>query len=244
MRVPLRVGRRLGLDHSWETPGCQSATISGGRPSDRAVLQASIDDNEDGGGVSIRQSNRLMLPTSDGTRLIGVGPDLLSIHMLSPYNRSDSDTPTGWARVHAAHTQCQLARYCEIAKPAGVIRTGLRYVNRIVTTDPDASRYLVGAPRTPSELPVQMTGFFNRTEHEYDDGINIRTIQAYNSPAQDALQPESEQGFLLDIDAFRNSEPSIEHSAAIATVENLHSRELVFFEALITDTARELFNDA
>ena len=207
-----------------------------GRPSDRAVLQASIDTDDEGQGVNITQSNRVMLPNGDGTRLIGIGPGVLSVHMLSPYHHPDATSPGGWSEFEP-RIQVALGAYWDVAGPSGVVRTGLRYVNRIVTSESDASQYLVGAPGTPAELPVRVTGFLSRAEHAYDDGANIRIVQGYNST------PDGERGFLLDLDAFRVSDPALDKMAALSMVGDLHDRELVFFEALITDTARSLFND-
>lgn len=206
-----------------------------GKPSDQALLQASIESDDEGQGLSLTQRSRVMLRTEDGTRLVGVGPDLLSIHILTPYLRHDGESLAGWMEFRP-RIQDALLAYWGVAMPDGVVRTGLRYLNRIRPPQLDAARYLASAPTIPSELSVRTTTSLARTEHEYDDGTNVRVVQAYDAS-------DLEDGFLLDIDAFRTSESPLEQGTALEAVDLLHDRCSEFFEALVTDEARELFSD-
>ena len=230
---------RFKSGDEWDStvPGRLQAVVDhqyDGKPSDQALLQASIEDDDEGHGLSITQRSRVMLRTSDGTRLIGIGPDLLSIHILTPYLRTEASSPVGWMEFKP-RIQDALAAYWSVAGPAGVARAGLRYLNRIRPPELDAARYLVSAPQIPRELPARTTAFLARTEHECEDGTNVRVVQAYDAS-------DAENGFLLDIDVFRASQPPLQQSEALETIDALHDRCAEFFEALITNESRELFN--
>ena len=65
---------------------------------------------------------RVQLLAENGTRIVGVSADRLSVHMLRPY----SDWEEFSARIMRA-----LNAYREVASPEAGSRIGLRYINRI-----------------------------------------------------------------------------------------------------------------
>ena len=82
--------------------------------------------------VSLKQrfgNPRVQLLAEKGTRIIGIGTDQLSVHMLRPYTKWEEFQP----RIMQA-----LDAYREVASPEGVTRLGLRYINRIVINRSEA----------------------------------------------------------------------------------------------------------
>jgi uncharacterized protein (TIGR04255 family) len=168
-----------------------------------------------------------------GTRIVGVGPDQLSIHMLRPYTGWDTFRP----RIHQA-----LAAYRKIANPEGIARIGLRYINRITINsgDPDLKNYFTIPPRFPETATrTRILGFFNRKESEFlDKPIRIIVTFADMEPRL----PDS-SSYLLDIDTiWIRAEDPISLDGIEEPLEDMKTRHREVFESLITDATRELFD--
>ncbi len=171
--------------------------------------------------------------TEDRTRIIGIGKDVLSVHMLRPYQPVGSEF-SGWqdfeGRIKTSLDKCE-----NIIPSKGVTRIGLRYINEIFgAPNTKATLYLKDAP-TPNESLPEMASFMSRTEHHYDDSTKLFVIQV--SKGESTEKPV----FFLDIELTWEGE-ILEKDAALAKTEELRAKKNEVFEALITDEARELFN--
>ncbi len=180
---------------------------------------------------------RVQLVTEEGTRIVGVGPDVLSVHMLRPYQDAANPEKSGWEEFRSRIDEA-LAAYWRIGEPLGVQRVSIRYINKIVvraeTVEP--RRYILCAPGDIKGLPDRLSSFVGRVEYTYDDGVPLVVTHA----AADA--PEGHVAFLLDIDVIWHGEEAIDRDAAVAKAEDLHEREGAVFEILITDETRRLFD--
>ena len=120
-----------------------------GKPQEKTLVDVAL--NAEGGqppklnyGAGLA---KVQLVTTDGKRQVGVGKDILSVHMLRPYQNPRFHGRGGWdefqPRISAA-----LDAYWEVAKPIGVCRIGIRYINKIVIpqTPVAVERYLKCAP--------------------------------------------------------------------------------------------------
>jgi uncharacterized protein (TIGR04255 family) len=201
-----------------------------GKPRQQKLFQASIR-AADGqpSGISVQEGiGRFQLVDADGHRIISLGPDVLSVNVLKPYDGWEHFKP----RIEAA-----LRAYVEVSGADKVNRIGVRYVNKIVvpaSNIPLPQYFLVG-PSMPPGLPSTVAGFLNRAEHVFPDGVKLiltfASIEAV--PGTSAL--------LLDIDVIWEGTP-LDMAAALNMVEDLHDREGVAFEALITEKTREVFD--
>ncbi len=176
---------------------------------------------------------RVQLITKDGKRMVGVGPDVLSVHMLRPYHDPLRSDHSGWdefqPRISAA-----LDAYWELAKPIGVCRIGIRYINKIVIP-PEAvnvGSYLRCALPEVSGLPDRLKNFVSQAEYAYPDGVHLILSQG----------PVSASNFLLDLDVIWESTEPITRDEALTKAGDLRTREREAFETVITDEARALFN--
>jgi len=172
---------------------------------------------------------RVQLVDERGNHLISLGLDVLSVNVLRPYDGWDQFRP----RIETA-----LQAYTEVAEPSGVSRVGVRYINKIVLPEKeiDLGTYFRCVPSPLPELPSKVTGFMSRMEFLYDDAVKLLLTQA----SIDAL--ESQSAFLLDLDLIWKSAEAKGLNAIMAIVDDLHEREVVAFEAIITDAAREVFD--
>ena len=180
---------------------------------------------------------RVQLVSKDGTRLVGVGPDVLSIHMLRPYQVEGSSAQTGWnefrLRISAA-----LDAYWKVAEPVGVSRIGIRYINKIVIPHKEVrvEHYLRSTLPDVEGLPDRLNNFVSRVDYAYGDGVRLVLSQGSIDTPVDHV------GFLLDLDVIWEQTKPVTRDVALRKADNLSERERVAFEAVITDTARGLFD--
>ncbi|MEH2382791.1 MAG: TIGR04255 family protein [Nostoc sp.] len=175
---------------------------------------------------------KFLFPSADATKIVGVGPDALSIHSLRPYE--------GWDEFsHRIDQAFQF--YLEVAKPVGITRISLRYINRIVISADEAvdlSEYFNIYPQFPDSLPSNISGLVTRTESIYED-IPIRLVITLS----DAEPPSEQVVFILDLDISQTwIEKPLSLKEVLSNLHELKSREGQAFESLITDRTRELFN--
>ena len=60
----------------------------------------------------------MLLFTEDQTRAVGVGPDVLSVHMLRPYQRPEPPEESGWDEFRP-RIATALKAYWDVAEPVG-----------------------------------------------------------------------------------------------------------------------------
>lgn len=175
---------------------------------------------------------KLLFQSADTKKLVGVGANLLSIHSLRPYE--------GWEGFSKRINEAFQA-YLDVAKPVGVTRIALRYINRIavaVNQEIELSEYFTVYPQLPNGVPSRISGFFTRTESIYED-IPIKLVITLSDDAP----PAGEVVFILDLEASQEwLEKPLAIEEALSSLYELKQREGQVFENLITDRTRELFN--
>lgn len=179
---------------------------------------------------------KVLLVTNDDTRMVGIGRDVVSVHMLRPYQGIADLSEGGWdefrGRIHRT-----LDAYWKVAEPNGVKRIGIRYVNRINIPRESANLedYLRYTSPVVPELPNRVRQYVSRTEFVYDNEVRLILSQA-NIPSPSSVQ------VLLDLDMIWQAETAIGKSDAVKMVQDLRDRERSAFEAIITDKTRRLFD--
>jgi uncharacterized protein (TIGR04255 family) len=207
-----------------------------GKPRQQGVVEAGLGLPPGGSeaAFTLKQSMvKIQFPTADDRAIVAVGPDVLSVHTLKPYEGWESFKP----RIAAA-----LTAYTETQGSAGgVMRIGLRYINKVEFTAPslDLAEYFTISPQVPSGLPISITGFISRSESVFTDSPTRLVLTFASVEAE-----RDTSAFVLDLDlvlALAANE-QIEPAAVLDTVEMLRAYERQAFESLITDAAREMFN--
>jgi uncharacterized protein (TIGR04255 family) len=173
---------------------------------------------------------RVQLLSEDSKRLVTLGPDVLSINVLRPYDDWERFRP----RIETA-----LAAYVDVATPKAVARVGVRYINRIVLPGAglDVSVYFHCSPPTGTGAPAQMVAFVSRVDYAYPDGAKLLLTHA----TMDA--PAGQAAFLLDLDVFREASEPFPIDTVMGIVDELHEREGTAFEAALTEAARKVFDE-
>jgi uncharacterized protein (TIGR04255 family) len=204
-----------------------------GKPREQSVLEAGVHAAPSAASFRLQQrATRLQFPTDDGRRLVAVGPNVLSVHSLKPYEGWDSFRP----RIARA-----LGIYGETVRPKGVLRIGLRYINRILIPGSviNLADYFDAGIQLPATLPVLQVHFLSRAELLCEDEKTKIVITFTDTPAS-----EGKNGFLLDLDVIREwpaSEP-LPQADTMGVIDVLKTRVRDAFEALITDKTRGIFD--
>jgi uncharacterized protein (TIGR04255 family) len=128
--------------------------------------------------------------------------------------------------------------YCSISIPDAVTRLAVRYINRIMLP-PGAGTfetYLRTAPVIPPELPQYLSSFLTRvTIHDPTTDIAAHVAQALETST-----PGRQLSVILDIDAFKQREFSIDDPTIEQTFDQLRLfKNLIFFNSLTDETLRQ-----
>lgn len=182
---------------------------------------------------------KVLLRSEDRTRLVGVGQDTLSVHMLRPYQRVELRECAGWGEF-SDRINTALGAYWTVARPAGVQRVVVRYINKIVIPDTalEVGDYLRSVLPDIPGLPETALDFASRVVYHLDEGVQLGLSQG------GAHAAGGQQGVLLDIDVSWESSSYLDVEMAMAQAKALRDREREAFERVITDKARDLFDAA
>ena len=218
----------------------QSVKNTVGKPQEQRVVQVGLQVQGDkssnlqlGEGLA-----KVQLVTGDGKRMVGVGPDVLSIHMMRPYQDPREPERSGWEEFRP-RTETALGAYWDVAQPLARTQGWPSGTSTRLSSlrEQSRSRSISNAPLPDvAGLPDQLTNFMSRVDYSYAD--NVRLVLSQGSI--DA--PPGHVGFLLDLDVIRESPEPVDKLRALAIANDLRERERAAFEAVITDKARELFD--
>ncbi|MDP3089322.1 MAG: TIGR04255 family protein [Nitrospira sp.] len=169
--------------------------------------------------------------TSDESRLIQIGQDVLVINQLRPYPHFEEWEPLIYS---------SLETYRKVANPKGIARLGLRYINRVVIphTQILMEDYFTVYPQLPKAMGEMHGRFMIRVDLPSQQGGHGVLITFGSAPAE----KPNEVAHLLDLyDIFKPEHPlgfdSIKDQVAIA-----HKNIEAAFEGSITDKLRNLFD--
>lgn len=192
--------------------------------------------------VGVRQRLfRIHLPTKDGKALLSLGHNVLGVVALKPYE--------GW-RNFKPRILRGLMVFMKESGQTQVQRLGMRYINRIVTPEPDAStgsKYIADMQTAveavcddgKTKVVAKLTALNTRHEFVTADGIKVFVTQGTINPEKAGTSE-----YLLDIDCVYDREPLEGIDSITPVLDHLHSIEGAMFERFITVEARRLFNAA
>jgi uncharacterized protein (TIGR04255 family) len=201
----------------------------------RSQLEAGVELGADPSTPSVRlasprQKIQLLTPAED--RMITISPDTLGVHVVRTYR--------GWEEYRPL-IQEALEAYDSIAKPVGVRRIGIRYINKITMREESVhlGKIFTTPPQFPDSLEIDnIAAFLLRLEADYteDRGKLIQTLASVEAE-------EGSSAFILDLDVIREwpDEP-LPLEDAMSQVDDLRDLERDAFESLVTEEAKGLFD--
>jgi uncharacterized protein (TIGR04255 family) len=210
-----------------------------GKPRHQNVVEAALQ-SESGRSPNLMFREGIMkvqLVNEAGNRMLAVGQDVLSVHVLRPYQNPEDPETSGWDEFRP-RIETGLRAYWTVAEPVGVHRIGIRYINKIVIPRPTIriETYFACGPPPIKDLPEQVGALLSHVEYRYEDGAKLLLTHA-NTEA-----PIGSVGFLLDLDVVREAPEPLPQERVMERVDELRERERSAFEAVITNAARELFD--
>lgn len=223
LTIPGKLHTELGDDYT-------------GRPQEQKVIEVEL---KGGGDEPVRYGEKLsmvQLVTEDGKRIVGVGPAVLSVHMLRPYQYVPEQG--GWSEFRL-RIEKALNVYWKVAQPKGVKRIGMRYINKIVVPQDrvQIGNYIKCALPVVDGLPDHQNSTMSRVDYSYEDGV--RLVLSHES----INEASNQVGLLLDLDLIWENTESVAREEAMLKVDDLRTRERNAFETVITNESRRLFND-
>ena len=231
-------------DWNLTVPGKLQARISedySGKPQEQRVIDVSLH-TAGGQPPELKYGEglaKVQLVTRDGKRKVGVGRDVLSIHMLRPYQNPARTDGGGWEEFRP-RIEKALDAYWHVADPKGVSRIGVRYINKIEIPSSQfpvrIKNYLNCATPDVEGLPDNMNSYVCRAEYRYDSNTSL--VLSHSTVSA----PPEHLGFLLDIDVICRIDDPVELDVALEKTDLLRGIEREVFEVLITEKARELFD--
>lgn len=208
-----------------------------GKPREQTTTELTVEGSDaSSGGATIRQGiTRVQLATADRRRLVSVGRDVLSVHMLKPYQREGE--PGGWEEFRP-RIERAVAAYWGVARPTGVSWIALRYINRITPSGgvSETPKFVRCAFEILPDLPAAPRQFLVNREYAYDDGVHLNLRYGTAGGVTDP------KDVYLDIEVVWEHSEALGEGAAVAKMDLLRARERRIFEALVTDSARGLFD--
>jgi uncharacterized protein (TIGR04255 family) len=226
LTIPGKLHTKLGSDYT-------------GKPRQQRVVDVGFEmKHGDVSGLRSRDElARVQLVTENERRIVGVGPDVLSVHMLRPYQDVTDPMHGGWQEFRS-RIENALNAYWTVANPEGINRISIRYINKIVfdRTRVPLGDYLKCILPTVPGLPQTVNGFVSRSEFSYDDGVRLILSQGTTRDPANAFS------FVIDIDVIWGSDELLSAQSSMIHLDDLRDRERVAFEAIITDEARILFD--
>lgn len=182
----------------------------------------------------ITSGNLTQFARRDGTAVVTVGSNQVTISRLRPYE--------GWPEFEHLIARV-LDRYIKVASPHGFARIGLRYINRLVIPGEvvDLSHYLDIFPHVGTNLPDQYGDFAILMMFPYQDGRDMLRVQLDSFTNNRSPRPEAST-FDFDLDYVLAQAEAIAIGDAMEWVEQAHTSLETAFEAVIRDPLRQLLH--
>ena len=174
-------------------------------------------------------SERIQFLREDEKALVQIGADLLTINHLKPYPSWDHFRPL----IEQAFTA-----YRRVAKPVGVRRIGLRYINEIIFPSREIkfNEYLNFYPSTMG-IGEKIESFMVGAMKSYEGGRDQLRAQLTSAEPKDP----GHTAMLFDLDYFMAQAGKIDLDVAMDWVETAHTNVISTFEACVTQASRDMF---
>jgi uncharacterized protein (TIGR04255 family) len=218
---------------SWDAavPGLIYAQLSTDYPKRKRLraFESQVNPAQGGFQQQVQMADRVQFFREDEKAFIQIGTDFLAINHLAPYPSWEEFRPI---------VQQGFKAYEDIAKPSGLVRVGLRYINVIKLAGEKNSLkdYFKFYPEFGQVIP-EVAEFMLGAVGTFENGRDALRLQMTNADGAkaDALY------VLLDIDYFLVQPQSVSIENALDWVDSAHDHILKTFETCLTNNLREIF---
>jgi len=225
------------LDSHWDPtiPGIFYDRIKDEFPVKGELKQMDVEIQVGSGEAATRMAPaeaRGRFSSPDRSKVVQVGRDLVVVNQLRPYPHFDAWRPRVMSMVRL---------YTELAKPKAISRIGVRYINRIVVPEEghDMARYFKLYPEIPAELGGAHGNFFMRVQIPASHADHGLIVTFGSAPSE----TRGESPYLLDLYDVVPLSETIDFDLLSTRIEEAHANVERAFENIITDSAREMFQE-
>jgi uncharacterized protein (TIGR04255 family) len=188
-------------------------------------LETKIEPGQDGFQHEVRIKESLHLLKDDHTAIVQISQNRLIVNHLSPY--------TSWEN-YLKMIDLAFEAYKTVAKPSGIERIGLRYINEFNfhkdSSTIELKDYFDFFPHVSENLPPY-TAFISGVQIPFGNDI-LRLELTNQGPI-----------IILDLDYFSNSSENIEIDQIYSWLSKAHETINSTFENCIKDTLRSKFGE-
>jgi uncharacterized protein (TIGR04255 family) len=202
--------------------------VKSGFPGKRELrnLEVSVQSGPEQFAQEIREAGvRMQFVRADKTAMVQVAPNLLVVNQLPPY--------PSWAEFRALISE-RVNDYVAVAKPQGLARIGLRYINRFNFTPGkyEFARYFARAKFIPPALFEATGQFLFRLElaQAEQERLLVTMASAATEPSQASI--------VLDLDHVSIGSRPPDTTVILAQLDAAHDRIETVFEDCLTDDLR------
>ena len=174
-----------------------------------------------GTGLTMATEERTVFRNSSANRLVQVGSGMLAINQLRPYR----DYATFRREI-----EVRLADYKAVAHPKGLVKLGLRYINRLnVSKDQNLEAVLHVGFKVPQALSLKPDPYLLRLEFPYQSGRDRLILIT-------AKAPEDREGpaVMLDLDYVLVKPAQIKEEELMRWVDDAHETIEDVFHTSVT----------
>jgi uncharacterized protein (TIGR04255 family) len=233
---------RFAPSSSWDAavPGLIYSQISADYPKRKRVrvFETQMNPDQSGFQQQVHLVDRVQFLREDEKAFIQIGTDLLAINHVAPY--------PSWEEFRPLIAQA-FKTYQDVAKPTGVVRAGLRYINVVDFSQVSAEKivlkdYFKFYPEFGQVIP-EVAEFMMGAVSTFENGRDALRLQMANADA--ALTPDPQAPglrVLLDMDYYLQHPQTVSIETALDWVDSAHHHVLQTFESCLTDKMREVFS--
>jgi uncharacterized protein (TIGR04255 family) len=227
---------RFQPEHPWDItiPGLVFEKIQKDFPNreTRKEFAIGISPTAEGVQQQVITADRIRFLSQDGKEMVQVGPDLLAVNRLRPYISWEAFKPV---------IEKGFKAYTDSAKPKGIQRIGLRYINRIEIPGERIrlEDYFEFYPYIGDKLPQEVGPFITGIQIGYEqlrDMLKVLLVSVITSDPQKI-------GVSLDLDYFLIKPCAVSLTEVFNWMEVAHNNLESVFEACIKEKLRQMLQE-
>jgi uncharacterized protein (TIGR04255 family) len=172
--------------------------------------------------------------TEDEKQFVQLAPNFLTVNCLAPY--------VGWS-AYSLLVQRTFDACVEVARPKGIQRLGLRYVNAISFPEPqfELSDFFKFYPFVDKPLPQQLVGAKAEVHFLEEGSRDVLSLRMYTVPPKDS---DPKPVVVLDMDYHLNEAGTVSLTEALDWMNTAHGHVLNTFRACLTESLERRFEPA
>lgn len=215
-------------------PGLLFSAMSSDFPKKSMAARFNVGTPPENPFPQIAMTELVRLSTEDERRFAQVAPNLLTVNCLSPY--------VGWA-AFSQLIQRAFEAWVRVARPSGIQRLGLRYVNAISFAEEtfELADFFNFYPFVNNSLPQNLVAAKAEVHVLEQAGRDVLSLRMHTVPPTDS---SSRAAVVLDVDYHLNESGKVPLDGSLRWLDMAHERVLDTFRGCLTKALEDRFEPA